>query len=72
MDLGDKKHQICILDAEGEILEEASIVNTQVGLKKFFKGREPAIVAMEVGTHSPWNQSSAQRVGARAVDRQRS
>ena len=54
MDLGDKKHQICILDAEGEILEEASIVNTQVGLKKFFKGREPAIVAMEVGTHSPW------------------
>ena len=54
MDLGDKNNQICVLDAEGEILEEASIVNTRVGLEKFFKGREPAVVAMEVGTHSPW------------------
>ena len=54
MDLGDKKNQICVLDAEGKILEEASIVNTRAGLEKFFKGREPAVVAMEVGTHSPW------------------
>jgi len=54
MDLGDKKHQICVLDAEGEILEETGIVNTRVVLEKFFKGREPAVVVIEVGTHSPW------------------
>lgn len=54
MDLGDKKHQVCVLDAKGEILEETSIVNTLSGLGKFFKGREPAVVVMEVGTHSPW------------------
>lgn len=54
MDLGDKNHQLCVLDAAGEIVEQTSIVNTFRGLEKFFKGREPSVVAMEVGTHSPW------------------
>ena len=32
IDLGDRKHAICALDANGEILKEQSITNTRESL----------------------------------------
>ena len=54
MDLGDKKHEVCVLDADGKVIVREQITNTQESLKKFFKDYKGALVVMEAGTHSPW------------------
>lgn len=54
LDLGDRHHHVCVLDAEGEVLAEEAIVNTREVLTAF-AGRYPgATFVMETGTHSPW------------------
>lgn len=54
MDLGDKKHDICVLDAEGQVIERTQIANTREALAKYFDRPESCLVAMEAGTHSGW------------------
>lgn len=54
LDLGDKSHTFCILDSGGEIVKRGKFSSTARALKTFFSGRESSLVAMEVGTHSPW------------------
>ena len=55
IDLGDKRHAVCILDhATDEILEELSLPNTRPQLGKLAARFPEARIAMEVGTHSPW------------------
>ena len=54
IDLGDKKHHVCVTDAQGAILKEFTIVNDRAALKKLSEEYPHAAVALEVGTHSPW------------------
>lgn len=54
MDLGDKKHQVCILDKTGKIIAEESVTGTRRAMTIFFKQYCGAVVAMETGTHSRW------------------
>lgn len=54
MDLGDKKIQICVLDARGRKVREGSLTNTAAALRKSCQRYAGAVVAMETGTHSPW------------------
>ena len=54
IDLGDKKHAVCILDKEGNVVCEKSIVNRRQSLEALCKDYPGARVAIEVGTHSPW------------------
>lgn len=54
IDLGDKKHAVCVLDNEGEILKQRSMVNTRESLQRLSKAYPGARIAMEVGSHSPW------------------
>jgi transposase len=54
LDLGDKKSQICICTAEGEILHEGKVNTTHEGFSRFFEGCVPTRIALETGTHSPW------------------
>lgn len=55
LDLGDKKHQICVTDNKnGNILEEFSMPNTRKHLEKLIDKYPGALVAIEVGTHSAW------------------
>jgi transposase len=54
VDLGDKYSFFFVLDAAGEFLEEGRIRTTPGGMGRFFRTREQARVALEVGTHSPW------------------
>lgn len=57
IDIGDKKNQICILDQNGETLENTTIDNNINDLNTFFdrfdKPKE-VMIALETGTHSPW------------------
>ena len=54
IDLGDTRHQVCVLDPEGRIVEEGKIDNTRAALEVMFATRPPSLVALEAGTHSPW------------------
>lgn len=54
VDLGDRKHQVCVTDKDGTILEEFPITNTRESLRKLATEHPKAKVAIEVGTHSPW------------------
>lgn len=63
MDMGDRKHNICVIDHEGEVILRTEISNTAKSLKKYFGGREPCLVAMEAGTHSAWISRMLEEMG---------
>jgi len=54
IDLGDRKHAICVLGAAGEILSESVIVNSREAMARLSKKHPGALVVMEIGTQSPW------------------
>ncbi len=54
LDLGDRYSWFCVLDEDGEVVEEGRIPSTESGLRRWFGARDTACVALEVGTHSPW------------------
>jgi transposase len=54
LDLGDRRHHACVLDAEGEIVAEEVIVNTRDVLSAFCARYPGATFVMETGMHSPW------------------
>jgi transposase len=54
IDLGDKAHQICMLDEAGQVVLEGPAPNTRQALEGMFSTLPKALVALEAGTHSPW------------------
>jgi len=54
LDLGDRYSMFCVLDPEGEVVEEGRIATTKEALRRKFGGCESMLVVFEVGTHSPW------------------
>lgn len=63
IDLGDTKHAICVTDILGEIRKEYTIVNTRKQIEKLSKTYPEALIALEVGTHSPWISRLLQGLG---------
>jgi hypothetical protein len=54
LDLGDRSHHVCVLDATGQIIREGALPNTRHALAKLLADFPHATVALEAGTHSPW------------------
>ena len=52
-DLGDKKNDLCVLDAKGMVKERVSVRATRKDMTAFFT-RTAAHVVIEVGAHSRW------------------
>ena len=67
IDLGDRKHSVCVLDSKGGILKEESITNTRASLAALSKRHPGAVVVMEVGLHSPWISRFFQGLGHRVL-----
>lgn len=66
IDIGDRYSKICLvdqLDGEVEVVEETRIRTTREAVMRYFSAREPMVVAMEVGTHSPWMSRLIQEFG---------
>jgi transposase len=63
MDMGDKNHNVCVLDAEGEILTRSTVTNTAKAIRKYFEELEPCRVVMEAGTHSGWVSRILEELG---------
>lgn len=63
LDLGDKKHAICVLNKAGEIIDERSITNHRESLRRLSQKHPKARIASEVGTHSPWTSRMLGELG---------
>jgi transposase len=67
MDLGDKNHEVCVLDQEGRLMDRFVVGNTRKQLQKFFQPYAGALVAMENGTHSPWISRDLKALGCKVL-----
>jgi len=70
MDLGDKKHNLCVLDGNGDVVSRDSVVNRKTAIVKYFRRfalPEQVTVAMETGTHSPWISQLLEAAGFRVL-----
>ncbi len=68
VDLGDRDSVICILDdVSGEVLERATIPTSGEAFEEYFARREPMLVALETGTHSPWASRTVTDAGHEVI-----
>lgn len=67
LDLGDRFSHFCVLDGEGAVLEEDRVRTTPEALRERFGAMGPLLVAMEVGTHSPWMSRVLTELGHEVV-----
>ncbi|HKI84503.1 MAG TPA: IS110 family transposase [Candidatus Krumholzibacteria bacterium] len=67
LDLGDRFSWLCVLDGDGEVVEEGRIQSTEAALRRWFGPRESACVAIEVGTHSPWISRLLKELGHEVI-----
>jgi transposase len=61
--LGDKTHQVCMLNQDGVIVREDKIPNTRQALEKMFASMARVRIALEAGTHSPWISALRESLG---------
>jgi transposase len=67
IDLGDRKHAVCVLDANGEILKQETIANNRGSLTALSRRYPGSLIAMEVGMHSPWTSRFLKELGHRVL-----
>jgi transposase len=53
-DLGDRSSCYCVLDEESEVIGRGVVATEQKELEALFGKLPASVVALEVGTHSPW------------------
>jgi transposase len=54
MDLGDKTSRYCVLDDNGQVLQEGGVGTNKKAMTQVFARLGRCRIAIEVGTHSPW------------------
>jgi transposase len=67
LDLGDRSHYVCVLDAAGGILHEGPMPNDRTALALLLTKYPAATVALEAGTHSPWISRYLTGLGATVI-----
>lgn len=67
LDLGDRSSRYCLLDEQGEVIQEGSVATTRKGLDRVFGAARRGRLAMEVGTHSPWVSRYLARLGYEVI-----
>jgi len=63
LDLGDRYSRYCLLNEEGEVVEEGRIQSTEAAFVRHFEGEPRQRIALECGTHSPWVSRLLQALG---------
>lgn len=54
IDLGDRFSHYCVVNQDGEVMEEGRIATTAAALQRHFAGEGRQRIAVECGTHSAW------------------
>lgn len=65
IDLGDRRHAVCVLNKAGEVIEERTVINDRESIGEWIIRYKGATVAMETGTHSPWVSRFLEELGMR-------
>ncbi len=63
IDLGDRYSHYCVLDKDGEVLEEGRLSTNPKAFQQRFGSAVACRIALEVGTHSPWVNQLLQEAG---------
>jgi transposase len=63
IDLGDEWSHCCFLGEEGEIVDECRVKTTREAMKSRFEDLKPAVITIEVGTHSRWVSQNLSEYG---------
>jgi transposase len=64
LDLGNCRHQVCVLDASGEVVHEGALTNSRPALQRLASNYPGSTIALEAGTHSPWITRFLEELGA--------
>jgi len=67
LDLGDRYSRYCMLNKEGEVIEEGRIQSSEAAFRRHFEGEPRQRVALECGTHSPWVSRLLQTLGHQVI-----
>lgn len=67
LDLGDRYSHYCLLNREGDVVEEGRIQSTEAALRRHFEGEPRLRIALESGTHSPWVSRLLIALGHQAI-----
>jgi transposase len=67
IDLGDRKHALCVLKASGEIEAEFTLGNDRDRLRWLSEKYPRALMVMEVGAQSPWISRYFEELGHRVL-----
>jgi len=67
IDLGDRRHAVCVLSAAGDIVAETEVTNTRECLTAFAQQHPEATFVMETGTHSPWVSRLLESLGHEVI-----
>jgi transposase len=67
LDVGDRFTQVCILDDDGEMLEEGRVPTTPRAFRQRFAAMPSARLVLEAGTHSLWASRLLSELGHEVV-----
>lgn len=67
LDLGDRASCYCVLDEAGEVIGRGEVVSERQPLEVLFGKLPSSLVALEVGTHSPWISRLLERLGHEVI-----
>jgi transposase len=54
LDVGDRNTHYCMLDSDGTVTSEGSMLTKDTAIRAHFGGRARLRIALEAGSHSPW------------------
>ena len=66
IDLGDKVSRYCVVDQDGEVMEEGTFRNQTSSIEKHF-GDRPRRIALEAGAQSAWISRELKRLGHEVI-----
>lgn len=67
LDVGDRTTHLCCLDRQRAVVERQRFPTTPEGVRKVFVDREPARIALEAGSQSPWMSALLRSLGHEVV-----
>ncbi|MGE4057108.1 MAG: IS110 family transposase [Vicinamibacterales bacterium] len=67
LDVSDRYTSICVLEDDGDVVEEGRFRTTELAFRQRFAGMARCRVVLEVGTHSPWMSRLLEELGHEVV-----
>jgi transposase len=67
LDMGDRYSHYCLLNQQGDVVEEGRMQSTEGAIRRHFEGEPSMRIALECGTHSPWVSRLLKALGHQVI-----